>query len=257
MRTLWSVVLTVAVMFAQIFIGAAPAYLLLDRTNPLQGPLGALGVTLTALLLVHLVRRFLDRRPWQALGWRDPSHVVLGVIAGAVPVLAAHGISLAVGASVWVPIDLAVYAWLPLVAVTVLLNQAFPEELLWRGHLFDTLSVRLPPRAVVLIVSAGFGALHIVSQSQATTLVERLLYVVMAVALGFACTAARVRGGGLWIAVGVHWGFHLGMRVLPLQHVRFGVTLVLLTITLTLAGAVLLRRSSSTWRSPGRASSAA
>jgi hypothetical protein len=44
-----------------------------------------------------------------------------------------------------------------------------------------------------------------------------------------------------WMAVGVHWGFHLGWRVLPLQSVHFGVTLVLLTITLTLAGAVLLR----------------
>jgi membrane protease YdiL (CAAX protease family) len=93
----------------------------------------------------------------------------------------------------------------------------------------------------VIISSAGFGVLHIFSQSPASTLMEKLLYVVMAVALGFACTAARIRGGGLWMAVGVHWGFHLGMRVLPLEPVHFSVTLLLLTIALTLAGAVLLR----------------
>ncbi|TMR95079.1 CPBP family intramembrane glutamic endopeptidase [Nonomuraea basaltis] len=241
MKTLWSVFLAVVVMLAQVFIGAVPALLLLDQANPLREPLGALGITLTGLLLVYLIRRFLYRRPWPALGWRNPSHVLLGVLAGAVPVLAANGLSLAMGASTLGPIDASVYAWLPLGAVVLLLGQAFPEELLWRGHVFDTLSVRLSPRAVVIIVSAGFGVLHIISQSAADTITERLLYVVMAVALGFACTAARVRGGGLWMAVGVHLGFHLGMRVLPLQPVHFSVMLVLQAITLALAGAVLLR----------------
>ncbi|MEV0831234.1 CPBP family intramembrane glutamic endopeptidase [Nonomuraea rubra] len=241
MRTLWSVVLVMVVMLVQALAGSLPAALLLDQANPLREPLGALGITLTALLLVHLIRRFPGRRPWQALGWRNPSGVLLGVLAGAVPVLAANGLALAMGASTWVPIDPSVYAWLPLAAVVVLLGQAFPEELLWRGHLFETLSTRLSPRTVVFISSAGFGVLHIFSQSAADTVTERLLYVVMAVALGFACTAARVRGGGLWMAVGVHLGFHLGMRVLPLQPVDFGVMLVLQTITLTLVGAVLLR----------------
>ncbi|SDI33436.1 type II CAAX endopeptidase family protein [Nonomuraea jiangxiensis] len=245
MKVFWSVLLVVVAMFVQAFAGALPASLLLDQANPLRDPLGALGITLTALVLVYLIRRFLDRRPWPALGWRKPSGVLTGLVAGAVPALAANGLSLAVGASAWVPVDAASYAWLPLVAVVLLLNQAFPEELLWRGHLFDTLSARLSPHAVLIIVSAGFGALHIVSRSPADGLPERLLYVVMAVALGFACTAARVRGGGLWPAVGVHLGFHLGMRALPLQPVHFGVTLVLLTVALTLAGAVLLKGRAS------------
>ncbi|TMR24991.1 CPBP family intramembrane metalloprotease [Nonomuraea turkmeniaca] len=241
MKTLWSVVLVIVAMLAQALIGSAPALLLLGQANPLRQPLGALGITLTALLLAYLIRRFLDRRPWAALGWRNPSHILLGVLAGAVPAVAASGLSLAVGASTWVPVDVSLYAGLPLLAVVLLLNQAFPEELLWRGHLVDTLSVRLSPQAVVIISSAGFGALHIFSQSDADTLAEKLFFVVMATALGFACTAARVRGGGLWMAVGVHWGFHLGMRVLPLQSVHFGVTLVLLTVTLALSGAILLR----------------
>ncbi|MEU6716744.1 CPBP family glutamic-type intramembrane protease [Nonomuraea sp. NPDC046802] len=93
----------------------------------------------------------------------------------------------------------------------------------------------------MIIVSVAFGSLHIFSQSQATTIAERLLFVVMAVGLGFVGAAARVRSGGLWRAVGVHWGFHLGWRVLPTEPVDFGVQLVLMAMGLAVAGAVLLR----------------
>lgn len=241
MKPIWSVLLVVVTMFAQVFGGSLPASLLLDRENVLRQPLGALGITLAALLFVYLIRRFLDRRPWSALGWHKPSGVLLGVVAGLVPILVGNGVSLAVGAATWAPRDASYLAWLPLVAFIVLLNQAFPEELLWRGHLVDTLSIRLSPLAVVIISSAVFGAMHIVSQSQADTVLEKALYVIMAVALGFACTAARLRGGGLWMAVGVHWGFHIGLRLLPIETVHFGVQLALWTVALGLAGAVLLR----------------
>ncbi|GIH59454.1 hypothetical protein Msi02_02710 [Microbispora siamensis] len=120
-----------------------------------------------------------------------------------------------------------------------MLNQAFPEELVWRGHVYDTLSARLSPRAVVIIVSGVFGALHIVSQSGADTLIEKLLYVVMATALGFACTVARMRSGAVWMAVGVHGGFHIGLRLTPTQATNYGVQLVLMAGALTLAAWVI------------------
>lgn len=229
------------VMLVQVIVGTLPATLLLGQTHPLRGVLGAAGITLAALLLVYLVRRFLDRRPWGTLGWRHPLRILPGVLAGALPAVVANLIALAAGASVWKPVEASAYLGLPLFAVVTLLNQAFPEELLWRGHVFETLSQRLSPRAVVVVVSAGFGVMHIISQGPVTTVLERVLYVVMAVALGFACTAGRVRGGGLWMAAGVHLGFHLGMRLLPLEFVNFGVTLALLTGTLTLAGLIMLR----------------
>ncbi|WP_188196541.1 CPBP family intramembrane glutamic endopeptidase [Nonomuraea sp. SYSU D8015] len=241
MKPIWSVLLVVVTMFAQALAGSLPASLLLGRDNVLRQPLGALGITVAGLLFVYLIRRFLDRRPWSALGWHKPSGILLGVVAGLVPVLVAGVLSLAAGAATRMPMDASALAWLPLAALVLLLNQAFPEELLWRGHLVDTLSARLSMRTVVIVSSVVFGAMHIISQSAAVTVLEKVLYVVMAVALGFACTAARVRGGGLWMAVGVHWGFHIGLRLLPLQPVNFGVQLVLMTVTLTLAGAVLLK----------------
>jgi hypothetical protein len=63
----------------------------------------------------------------------------------------------------------------------------------------------------------------------------------MATALGFAAGAARVRGGGLWMAAGVHVGFHLGIRSMPMKPESFSVLLVLMAVGLALAGAVLLR----------------
>ncbi|MFC4007386.1 CPBP family intramembrane glutamic endopeptidase [Nonomuraea purpurea] len=229
------------VMFAQAFGGAALPSLFLDPTNPLREPLGMLGITLAALLFVYLIRRFLDRRPWSSLGWQKPWHILPGVLAGALPILAAQGLSLAMGAT-WMPVDASmVLTALPLGVVMLLLNQAFPEELLWRGHVFDSLSQRLSTRTVLIITSAGFGSLHIFSQGSGSTVVEKLVYALMATGIGFAAGAARVRSGGVWMAVGVHLGFHLASRSVPVKPVNVSVLYVLITIGLAVAGAVLLR----------------
>ncbi|MEZ7125197.1 hypothetical protein ACBR40_07660 [Nonomuraea sp. AD125B] len=188
MKTLWTVLLAVVLMFAQVIIGSTLPSLFLDRTDPLLQPLGALGVTLAALALVWAVRRFVYRRPWSALGWRRPWHMLIGVAAGALPVLAALATAVVVGAGTWMPMDAS-----PLLKA-------------------------LPLAAVVLLLGA-----------------------LMATSLGFAAGAARVRGGGLWMAAGVHWGFHLALRSAPVQPESFGIVLVLMAVGLTLAGAVLLR----------------
>ncbi|MEU5862217.1 hypothetical protein ABZ815_13635 [Nonomuraea sp. NPDC047529] len=66
---------------------------------------------------------------------------------------------------------------------------------------------------------------------------ERLLYVLQAVALGFACAAARACTGTLWMAVGVYTG-HLLLPTRPLHH---GVQFVIPACALTVTGLLLLR----------------
>ncbi|MEV0389762.1 type II CAAX endopeptidase family protein [Nonomuraea sp. NPDC050643] len=243
----WAVLITVAAMFAQVIIGTAPVSLLLDPGNVLYRPLGMIGITLASLGLVYLIRRFLGRQTWRGVGlersWRAVPHLLLGLVAGAVPVLAASALSVALGVAALAPWGAvaAQLPYLPLAIVFALLGQAFPEELLWRGHLFDTLSGRLSPRAVIVVVSVGFGALHIVSQSPADTLAERLLYVLQAIGLGFACAAARARTGTVWMAVGVHTGLHAGNYLLPTQDIQYGVQLILMTCTFAISGLLLLR----------------
>jgi membrane protease YdiL (CAAX protease family) len=244
----WAVLIAVAAMFAQVYGGALPAMLLLDPGDPLYRPVGVAGITLASLGGVYLIRRFLGRQSWRGVGltrsWRAVPHLLAGVLAGAAAVTASSALSVALGVATWAPWDVVrvQLPYLPLYVAIALLGQAFPEELLWRGHLFDTLSGRLSPRAVLIVVSVTFGALHIISQSAADTPAERLLYVLQAIGLGFACAAARARTGAVWMAVGVHTGFHTGNIVLPTEDVQYGVQLVILACTLTVAGLLILAR---------------
>ncbi|MER6578116.1 type II CAAX endopeptidase family protein [Nonomuraea sp. NPDC001023] len=243
----WAVLITVAATFAQVLVGTIPVTLLLASDHPLYRPLGMIGVTLAALALVYLIRRFLGGQSWAGVGMersrRAVPQLLLGVVAGAVPTVAAILLSLAFGVTSLAPGEtiLGELGLVPYGIAFALLSQAFPEELLWRGHLFDTMSARLSPRVVLIVVSVGFGALHILSNSSADSPAERLLYVVQAVALGFACAAARARTGALWMAVGVHLGLHLGNLLLPTEAVHYGVQLVILACTLTVSGLILLR----------------
>jgi uncharacterized protein len=243
----WAVLITTAATFGQIVVGTAPVTLLLDVGHPLYRLLGMIGITLASLGLVYLIRRFLGGQSWSGVGLERSRRAVpqlfLGVVAGAVPVASAIMLSVAFGAMSMPPSEMifAHMGLLPFGIAFALLSQAFPEELLWRGHLFDTLSARMPPKAVLIVVSVGFGVLHILSSSQADSLGERLLYVLQAVALGFACAAARARTGTLWMAVGVHTGLHIANLLLPTAAVHYGVHLVILSCTLTVSGLLLLR----------------
>ncbi|WP_165975118.1 CPBP family intramembrane glutamic endopeptidase [Nonomuraea deserti] len=244
----WAVLITCVAMFAQVIIGTAPVTLLLDRGDVLYRPLGMIGITLASLGLVYVIRRFLGRQSWRGVGltrsWRAVPHLLAGVSTGAVAVAVAGSLSVVTGVATWAPWD-AVREGLPYLPLSVafaLLSQAFPEELLWRGHLYDTLSARMSTRAVLIVVSVGFGLLHIVSHSAADTVAERLLYLLQAAGLGFACAAARWRTGAVWMAVGVHTGFHIGNMLLPTQAEHYGVHLVILACTLTLTGLLVTAR---------------
>lgn len=243
--TLISALITVAGLFASVFGGGLPASLLLERTNPLRQPLVVLGVTSVAVLLVWLVRRYLAHRPWQGLrltrSWSALPQALLGVGAAMAAVIGANAISVALGVATWAPgIDPSQLLLLPLAIAIIVLGQAFPEELWFRGHLFDTLSDRLTPRTVLVVTSLVFGSLHIFSHSPAQGLAEKLIYVVQAMSLGLACGAARSRTGALWAAIGFHTGYHIGYGLLPTESTHYGVQLVILAATTSVAALFFL-----------------
>ncbi|MEV4111848.1 type II CAAX endopeptidase family protein [Nonomuraea sp. NPDC049695] len=244
----WAVLITVVAMLAQVVIGSLPATLLLDRDNLLYQPVGVVGITLASLGIVYLIRRYLGRQSWRGVrltrSWRAVPHLLAGALAGVAAVAAASALSVAFGVATWVPYDVfsPEMLYLPIAIAIALLGQAFPEELLWRGHLFDTLSGRLSPRAVMIVTAVVFGAMHIISQSAADTVAERLLYTVQAAGLGFACAAARARTGAVWMAVGVHLGLHIGNMTLPTKDIQYGVQLVIMACTLTVTGLLILSR---------------
>lgn len=243
-KPIWAVLITMAAMFAMNIGGAFPAMVLMSPQNLFRRPAMAVGVTLAAVLIIWLLRRFVTRQPWSGvrLHWdrKAISRFALGAAAAMAAVLTANAISIAVGIARLHPFDTEGLPWATvvlLIFVLPLLNQAFPEELLWRGHLYDTLS----PRIALVTTTLAFGAMHIISQGGQQGIVEHLLYVVTACALGFGCGAARERTGSLWAAVGFHTGFHWANRVMPTEGIQYGVQLVLLAVTMTVAAVLLLR----------------
>ena len=234
-------------------VAAASAMLatpLFNRSSPLAQPAAGLSVALVAVLLVYPWRRYLLRRPWSGVGlpWRRSAiaEAFLGAVIAASAVMVAMAVSVLIGAATWTssPETGERFGVVLLAILSVsILQQGFPEELLWRGHLWDLLSDSLSPRMVLVLTSVVFGLLHIVSGSGATSIGERLLFIGSATALMFVCGAARARTGAAWMAVGVHSGFHIGLRSLPIEPSNYAVWLVVLTAALSLAGLLILGRS--------------
>ncbi|MFF5213144.1 CPBP family intramembrane glutamic endopeptidase [Streptosporangium sp. NPDC000396] len=253
MKPLLAVLATIAFLFVSLLGSAGFSILLLDQSSPLFPLVFHPGVTLIALAVVYLYRRFVIRRPWSGLRltwtWSAIPQTLLGVAVGMVAIATANAASVALGVADWigpqadVPLpqgDVPLYVLLPTLFAVIVLGQAFPEEVLFRGHLFDALSAWLSPRAVLAVSAVAFGSIHILSQSAASGIGEKLLYVVQAVGLGLACGAARARTGAVWMAVGVHTGLHIARRVFTVESGQYGVQLVLEIIALALAAALVL-----------------
>ena len=99
-----------------------------------------------------------------------------------------------------------------------------------------------PRTAVVTVVVLAVLPTLIRRQRPGVSLVlaMAMLYVVMATALGFACGAARQRTGATWMAVGVHTGFHIGVRLFATREIDYGVQLVVEAVTLSLTTLAIL-----------------
>ena len=192
--------------------------------------------TVIAILLILLWRK-LARLPIRGLGLAPLSRAWLIVPGFALAIgvnYAAAGVAVALGTAEWSPFE--VNGLMAISIVTIFFGQAFPEELLWRGHLAELLSRRIRPLAVILITSVAFGALHIVSGSDAQGIGEQLLYVLQATALGFLLISMRFGVATLWAAVGFHTGYNTFFEVATPVTGNYGAELVARAVLL-LAGA--------------------
>ncbi|WP_150251635.1 CPBP family intramembrane glutamic endopeptidase [Nocardiopsis deserti] len=207
---------------------------------PLVGqPFGALLV----VLVVYLWRRW-ARRPWAGLGlgltWSALPLFLVGVGVTVTVLVGANAVSVVLGAARWVPWVPDDLAFLPVAIAVIVLVQALPEELLWRGNLHDMLAERMSTGAVVAVTSVLFGAVHVFSQSQAQGAWEMALYAVGAMALGLVCAVSRARTGTLWMAVGVHSGFYFAHGFFPTEGIVYGVQLLVQILAMGLFGLVVL-----------------
>lgn len=175
--------------------------------------------------LVVVARRVLDRRPLSGLGVspleRAWGPLLLGMAAWLVP--AAIGIALVVGVG-WSQITLegsvgALAAAVALRVVLVLIYEALPEELLFRGYLYHNLATVAPRWAAV----AGQAVLFVlwgVIIGAAATADRVLLFFVFSVILGI----IRVRTGTVWATVGFHLAFQTVAQVTGPAEALFAVS---------------------------------
>ncbi|MCY9786050.1 CPBP family intramembrane metalloprotease [Nocardiopsis sp. EMB25] len=173
----------------------------------------ALLVFVLAVPLVWAARRFLDRRPWGGLGLtgvregRRP--FLVGAAAWALPGAAGIALCVAMG---WASVTAAV-PWTELLpgvlslAALVLVFEAVPEELIFRGYLYRNLNAAMPAWLAVLAQAALFAlfgtGLWVILNGWGV-LAERLpLFLGMGIVLG----GIRLVTGNLWACVGFHLVF--------------------------------------------------
>lgn len=210
-------VLTVVALLVAILVAAVVQAVL---PGGFVGTAGAsVVVSVAALGLAALLMRFVDRRPFRSLALQADraalrgSLLGLGVVAACVAV--ATVLVLAFGLT---GPSRAGGGWSPETTAAVILVQAFllqgfPEELLFRGYLVQTALGRLRPWGVLALSTLLFGVLHLASNSGATTMTGRVLYLGIPLGFGALATVLRLSTGSVWPAVAVHGGFHLSMWV--------------------------------------------
>lgn len=186
-----------------------------DEVGPARRISSALFVIALTVPMIVVVRRFLDRRPWSTLRlqtgpslWRP---LLVGVGSFVIPSAIGLGVASAAG---WVRIttDLSPATLVGAVAftvVTVLLLEAIPEELIFRGYVYRTLSASIAPVRAVLIQAVVFALLGTtlwVATTGWSVIVERgSLFLVMGVVLGI----QRLVSGSVWTPIGFHLGFQV------------------------------------------------
>ncbi|NNG19611.1 CPBP family intramembrane metalloprotease [Naumannella sp. ID2617S] len=207
----------------------------------------------TALLLVGLATRFVLRGRLRDVGWlasRDSWWLfglgwAVSLVAIVVPTVLLPMTGLAHHTPI-PPEDLQNVTAGTVVAAVIVQTmagvalQGIPEELVWRGWLMNCL--RNQPRLALLVSAVVFGALHIVSRGGQQNVLDRIVYVLMAMAFAFCAGAMALRLGSLWPAIGVHAGLHLSNMILNLTPLNATGSLIwgAQALILVVIGAVLL-----------------
>lgn len=144
------------------------------------------------------------------LGWREGSarELILGFIVGLASVAGLTGIALGFGLATLerVPME---SAW-PFAALAVFLGLgAFGEELMFRGYGFQVLARYWSAPRTIVATGMIFGIAHLLTNA-GINLTGALNTALWGALLGFAFWRTRA----LWLPMGLHFGWNLGLVVI-------------------------------------------
>lgn len=183
------------------------------------------GFALVGAVMVALVwawMRLVERRPMRTAGWRlswgQLGWLGVGTLASVVVTAAIVGVGMLLPMPEGAPAGSdesadALPLWLTIAFVLVrsYLLQGIPEELVYRGWLFSTTQGR--PLLTLTWTTVAFTVIHLTSSGGQQNALDHVLY--LAIPLGFAALAGALvlLTGSMWVAAGVHGGFHLSLAL--------------------------------------------
>lgn len=193
--------------------------------------LSAVAALLIAGALVVAARRLLDRRPVGTLGLSGGKRAARDLLYGALSWLLPAAVGLAVAlAAGWLRIEIdatlaETVGVVLLLVLLVLVYEAFPEELLFRGYVYRNLTAAVAPWLAVLVQALAFmlfgTALWVITEGWGVLLERLVLFFGMGVVVG----CIRLISGSVWAAVGWHLAFQVVMQlVLSSQYLEVAVS---------------------------------
>ena len=190
------------------------------------------GIVLAVVVLgVWAWMRWIERRPLRAAGWRFRASSLGWLGVGVVASFAAMALVLAVGALLLPPPepeagvesgalgDLAVMPlWLVVVLVfaKAFVLQGIPEELIYRGWLFDVTRDR--PWLTLTWTTLAFTIVHLASSGGQQGALEHVLYLAIPFGFGLLAGSLVLLTGSMWAGAGTHGGFHVATGLAGFVH---------------------------------------
>lgn len=261
-RLTWRILLAWLGFFGCVLIIGMTVQAATARLPPVISHAAAgLGITASALGLVLLLRRHVDRRPWSGIGLTlDRAAIprlLFGIVLAATVTTVAAAATVRLGLADWDPsagtttklAEQGLAITIIMIAISTLLVQGFPEELVFRGYMFRNLGETLPLWATVATSSVIFGSMHVFSNSGATTLGERVLYAVVATGFGLMLAACRTVSNTLWLGIGFHGGYNAFNNRFTTVHEGAFIPAWLVLLGVLIAGAALTIAIRQ-WRAP-------
>ncbi|MEX1078725.1 MAG: type II CAAX endopeptidase family protein [Homoserinimonas sp.] len=227
---LWSFAVRIVAPIAVFVVGVLVAVTVLSAGTPgeVSTLLGRItsgaSISIAVIVTVVLLTRRVDRRSLREIGMTPPSYVVRSVAIGAavwalvaVPSFAIFALT---GASIEITATSGEF-WviLGLLIVAVLLTEAVPEELVFRGYVTRVLDERFRGWWVIIAQSALFATTAVLLHGAVPSIIDLSLYIGLGVGLGY----IRLVTGSVWTTVGFHTAFQTVSQML-LTHdvVTFG-----------------------------------
>ncbi|QEP05967.1 CPBP family intramembrane glutamic endopeptidase [Glutamicibacter sp. ZJUTW] len=216
---LWTVLIRIASMIGVLVAALLLAVALANSSDPTS--YGSLrtrilsGLVISGLIIAMLLAliRCSGHRGLDVAGFTtavgDLRAFCLGFIAWSVPAAATFFVLALLGSPLQVAAPSAEF-WLVLVLLffAVLLSEAIPEELVFRGYVSAVLAERLSSWWVIGVQTALFVATAVLLRGGANPLDVSLF-----AAMGFVLGYARLVTGSVWTAVGIHVAFQTASQL--------------------------------------------